>query len=182
MDLFGAAERMMAMDESAWSRHANPMSGYTRIAGGSALFFALYSAHWIGWWSLLPIALTVAWLVVNPRAFPPPKTADKWMTRGVLGERVFLNRKAVPIPEGFVIANGITTALAALFSVLAIWGVVTGDFWFAFTAWHGAAVSKLWFVDRCAWLFDTMKDRHPTYRAWAEGDFSASLAPANGRS
>lgn len=175
MDLFDAAERAMAMDDATWARHANPLSGYTRIAGGSALFFALYAAHWIGWWAVLPVALAVGWLVVNPRAFPPPATAEAWMTKGVLGERVFLNRKTVAIPKGFVTANWVTTAFALGFAGLAVWGLVAQDFWFAFTAWHAAAVAKLWFVDRCVWLFEIMKDRHPAYTAWANGDFAASV-------
>jgi len=27
-------------------------------------------------------------------------------------------------------------------------------------------ICKLWFVDRMVWLYEDMKDQHPTYREW----------------
>ena len=60
MDIFKAAERLMAMDDAAWTRHANPWSGISRFSCGPLLILAIWSRDWIGWWSLIPIALAMA--------------------------------------------------------------------------------------------------------------------------
>ncbi|MCP2204036.1 hypothetical protein LX90_007765 [Lentzea flava] len=35
------------------------------------MLLAIWSRDWIGWWCLLPVAVVVVWLFVNPSAFPP---------------------------------------------------------------------------------------------------------------
>ena len=97
MDVWRGAERLMAMDDAIWRRHANPWSGLTRLAALPLLGLAVWSRVWLGWGALVPVALALAWIWWNPRAFPPPARFDHWMSRGVLGERVFLaNRDALP--------------------------------------------------------------------------------------
>jgi Family of unknown function (DUF6653) len=56
----------------------------------------VWSRAWIGWWSLIPIALIVDWTMVNPRVFPAPRTLDSWASRSVLGEAVWARRKETP--------------------------------------------------------------------------------------
>ncbi|MEO1472187.1 MAG: DUF6653 family protein [Pseudomonadota bacterium] len=175
MDLFRAAERLMAMDDRAWARHASDASVYTRIASSVPWFLALWSVHWIGGWAVVPLGLMAAWTVANPRLFAAPARADGWAQRGVLGERAFLNRAIVPIPVAFVRAGWITTAVAIVLLAVTIWGLVIGDIALAATGWAGALVAKLWFVDRMAWLWGEMKDRHPVYAAWARADWRARL-------
>lgn len=176
-DLFKGAERLMGMTDATWARHANPWSVYTRFGGAVPVFFALWSAHWIGWWSLVPIVAAGGWVYLNPRFFSPPETAESWAARGVLGERAFLNRKTVPIPAEPRRVAHVTTALSGLFMLIGIWGLVRGEFWTAFAGWHASVVCKAWFVDRMAWLWEEMKDEHPVYAAWARAEWSA-LFPA----
>ena len=119
LDPFDAVARLMAMDDMTWQRHANPWSAYTRIAILPLFAVAVWSRIWIGWWCLLPIALLTVWTWVNPRAFPPPATRDAWASRAVLGERLFLDRKArrvrgLALPRGQVRAGLLLTAVAAL--------------------------------------------------------------------
>ncbi|MEM9783861.1 MAG: DUF6653 family protein [Pseudomonadota bacterium] len=178
MDLFRAAERLMVMNDRTWARPANALSVYSRIGGGIGIFLALYSAHWVGWWACLPVLLAVAWTWANPRLFAPPDHADGWAQRGVLGERAFLNRANVPVPAEFERACWLTTGLTAAFMVPAILGLAVGDLALGLTGWLAAMSAKIWFVDRCALLWDAMKDRHPTYEAWARADWDARLPSA----
>ena len=159
-DLFRAAERLMTMDEEAWRRHANPWSAYTRLAGSVPTFLALFSPHWIGWWSVLPIAVMAGWTWLNPRLFPALAPDDPrwhgWAARGTMGERSFLARKTHPIPPAFVRAGWITTGCAILFMAPGVYGFVVGDFGLALGGFFGAVLAKIWFVDRMVWLHDTM--------------------------
>ncbi|MEM0898791.1 MAG: DUF6653 family protein [Pseudomonadota bacterium] len=175
MDFFRATEALMRMDDEAWARHANPWSGYTRFASAVPLFFAIYSAHWMSWWALFPVSAVLVWTYLNPRVFSPPMTTQSWMTRGVLGERVFLNRKAVPIPAEHERMANLTTVCAVLFAVVAVYGFWVGEFWTAFAGFFGAVLAKTWFVDRMVWLWEHMKTQHPVYAAWNRADWTAKL-------
>src|SRR5215213_2045253 len=83
---------------SGWERHANPWSVYTRIPIPSLLAAAIWSRTWTGRRSLRLVGAVCVWAVVNPRAFPPPRSLDHWASRGVLGESHWANREEVPVP------------------------------------------------------------------------------------
>lgn len=97
-DLFAASERLMRMDETAWARHANPLSVYSRMSVLPLTTLAVWSRVWLGWGALIPVALVLAWTWWNPRALGRPAGTGSWASRGTFGERVFLNRAQVPIP------------------------------------------------------------------------------------
>ena len=87
------------MNEETWLRHANPWSGWTRFTVLPLLILAIWSRVWLGWLSLFPIAIALLWTWFNPRIFPQPKSTNNWISRGVLGEKVWLNRDNFPVPE-----------------------------------------------------------------------------------
>lgn len=154
------------MDEEAWERHANPWSVWTRVATWPALVLVLWSFHWFGAWSLLPLGVAVGWLALNPHAFPPPVSTASWASRTVLGERVYFQREQHPIPvehANAVMLLSIGSGVGLLFLIA---GLLTREP-AAFLA-GGAAVflCKLWFMDRMVWLYDDMKDRVPEYESW----------------
>jgi len=165
-DLFAASERLMRMDEAAWARHANPWSVYSRMTVLPLMTLAIWSRIWLGWGALLPAALVLAWIWWNPRAFGAPARTDNWASRGTFGERVFLNRRQVPIPAHHIRwAKGLAwlSGLGVLPWLCGLWLLDPG-----FTL-CGLAVmigGKLWFVDRMAWLYQDMQDRHPDYAGW----------------
>ncbi len=167
MDYGKATETLMGMDDETWARHANPLSGWTRLATAPFWFLAVWSHVWISWYALGPIIILVAWTWLNPRAFPPPKRKSAWMTKGVLGERVWLNRKNVPIPKGHARAAFLTSLTAGVTLPIAIYGFMAQDFWAAFLGWHFAVFAKLWFLDRMVWLWDLMKEENALYCSWA---------------
>ena len=156
MDLFSRTESLMGMTGPVWDRHANPLSGWTRLAILPVLALAIRSRVWIGWWSVLPALAVVLWAFANPRAFPPPADHGAWMTRAVLGERWFLARGKVSLPSHHVRWARILGAAAAL-----------GLLPLAFGLWHLNAFAvltglvltvggKLWFLDRMVWLYADM--------------------------
>jgi hypothetical protein len=69
------------LEDALWRRHSNPASGWTRVPMGAVIVYALYRRNW----RLLLAAL--AWTVLNPIVFSPPRSEDAWMTRAVLAER-----------------------------------------------------------------------------------------------
>ncbi len=153
MDIYTFAERLMKMDDATWRRHANPLSGWTRFLFGMApLFLAIYARVWIGWWALPLALLVVVWIWLNPRLFAEPKDYGAWMSRGVLGERIWLARDRYDVPAHHVPVAHATTVFAAVFALCAIWGVIVLDPWTTALGVAGTIVSKAWFVDRMVWL------------------------------
>ncbi|WP_227356942.1 DUF6653 family protein [Haladaptatus salinisoli] len=81
-----AKERLV---RTFWERHSNPKSGWTRALSYPAVMVALYRHDW----KLL--GATVLFVAVNPVLFPKPdpeRAGDSWMYRGVLGERLWMER------------------------------------------------------------------------------------------
>ena len=74
-------------EDTFWSRHANPKSGWSRVPTGPVLMYAVYRRNW----RLLLAGL--AWAALNPFLFPPPESEDAWMTRAVLAERWWVREK-----------------------------------------------------------------------------------------
>ena len=166
MDLFKASERLMAMDDAAWARHANPWSAWSRFSCLPLLALAVWSRAWIGWWALVPLALGLLWTWYNPRAFGPPATTDTWASKGTFGERVFLNRKAIPIPRHHARAARVLTMLSAVGAVILVYGLVVLNAWATICGLFVTVGAKAWFVDRMVWLYDDMKDDDPDYAGW----------------
>ncbi len=144
------------MDEATWARHANPWSGWTRVPTLPLLALAAWSRVWIGWWALLSVAAVMAWVWANPRIFPPPDRWDGWMTRGVLGERLWLARDHVPVPAHHRRVPNILTAIGAAGLALAVYGVAALAEWAAMAGVAIATLAKMWFVDRMVWLHHDM--------------------------
>ncbi|MCH2067336.1 MAG: hypothetical protein MK208_08895 [Shimia sp.] len=117
--------------------------------------------------ALLPVALVVLWTWWNPRAFAPPSSTENWAAHGTFGERVFLNRKTVPIPSHhtrWAIALGVVSGVGMVPWIWGLWQLDLGMTLFGLSLMIGG---KLWFVDRMVWLYQDMKDAHPDYAAWA---------------
>ena len=169
MDLFAAAERLMRMDDAAWHRHANPWSGWTRFAILPLLALAVWSRVWLGWGALVPVALVIVWTLWNPRAFRAPERLDHWMSRGVLGERLWLARAHAPIPAHHARAAWALTALSALGLPPFVYGLAVLD-----PGWTVAGLilivgGKTWFVDRMVWLHADLTGNRPgTPLTWSD--------------
>lgn len=166
MDLFRATERGMAMSDAVWMRHANPWSVWTRFSCLPLIVLAIWSRVWLGWWALLPLALACLWTWWNPRAFPPPAKTDNWASKGTFGERVFLNRRTVPIPDHHVLWAMVLGFGSAVGIIPLVWGLWSLDVTMTLLGLVMVVLPKVWFVDRMVWLYEDMKDADPTYASW----------------
>jgi hypothetical protein len=157
---------LFRLDDEGWQRHANPWSGWTRLCALPLVVLALWSRLWLGWWSLVPIALSLLWVWINPRLFPPPNSTRTWMARAVLGERVWLNRDRVPVPQHHQTVPHVLSVTGGVGVALVIWGVVAPAVWPTAVGVLVVFGSKLWFMDRMVWLYADMKFATPEYATW----------------
>lgn len=142
----------MAMNADVWDRHANPWSGWTRVATMPVLTIAIWSRVWLGWWSLVPISLVVVWIWINPRLFPPPKSLDNWMSRGVLGERIWLAAEDGKIARHHRLVIQATTWIASVGALVWLGGLLWLDLTTTLSGLTASMLGKLWFVDRMVWI------------------------------
>jgi hypothetical protein len=160
--------KAFGLEGESWMRHANPASVWTRFTVLSLLSLAIWSRDWIGAWSLIAVALALVWMFVNPLIFQPPKSTRNWASRAVLGERIWVDRDNVDLPEQFrsrassLVANGYSTIglgfLAYGLVDLNILVTVAG-----LLITHGG---KAWYMDRITLLYAEMKSRSPEYASW----------------
>ena len=136
-------ENPSTLDRYFWARHANPLSGWSRVAAGPLLMACLYRRDWRG------LAVTLAFVVVNPFLFPPPESDDAWMTRGVLGERLWTDeaRKYRRYP-------GLLTALSGVTWLYAVYAAVRQRPAETALATALSMALKFWFVAEVAHLYD----------------------------
>lgn len=166
MDIFKASERLMGLDDTEWAHHAAPWSVYSRFTILPLIVATTWMRDALGWWLVLPIAAIIVWIWANPRVFPKPATTDTWASKGTFGERVFLNRKTVPIPDHHLSWGIWLSILAGLGLVPLVWGIAIYDVGLTLFGLTLSMGAKLWFVDRMVWLYEDMKDADPLYRSW----------------
>ncbi len=154
------------MSPEVWARHANPKSVWTRYAALPILVAAVWSRMWIGWWSLIPILATVLWIWLNPRVFPRPASTKNWASKAVLGERVWLNRMEVQIPEHHVRFIRVLNIVTGCGGLVLLNGLVVLDGTTTAVGSSVVVLGKSWFLDRMVWLYEDMLKVHPPYREW----------------
>lgn len=153
--------RAFRLDEAGWARHANPWSGWTRMACLALLALAGWSRAWIGWWALLPFGLLLGFVWLNPRLFPPPPSNDAWISRSVLGERLWVDRDRLPLPERHRRLPRWLAALSVFGGLVLVYGVALLEPWPTILGLVLAYVGKLWFLDRMVWLHQDMGEGTP---------------------
>ncbi len=158
--------KVFSMSDEVWERHANPLSVWTRYSVLPILVFAFWSRVWLGWSSVVCVAVALFWVWLNPRLFQKPKSTNNWASKAVMGERVWLNRKEVGVPEHHKMFPNILSIVAAVGMAFCIYGVVRLYVWPTIFGIALAYLGKSWFLDRMVWLYEDMKVAHPEYRKW----------------
>lgn len=151
-----------------WMRHANPVSVWTRFAVLPLLAVSVWSRDWIGWWSLVPVALSLVFMMVNPRLFPRPRSTRNWASRAVFGERIWADRNKAEIPEQFRQSRvpNVTYAFQLFGLAVLVYGLVELRLLDVVTGLVIVQCAKAWFCDRMVLLFEDMKGRRPEYANW----------------
>ena len=62
----GRISRLFGLEGDRWMRHTNPVSVWSRFSVLALLALAIWSRDWIGWLCLVPVALALVWMMVNP--------------------------------------------------------------------------------------------------------------------
>jgi hypothetical protein len=160
--------RLFGLQGEGWERHANPVSVWTRFAVLPLLAVSIWSRDWIGWWCLVPIALSLVFMVVNPLLFPKPASTRNWASKCVFGERIWADRNKVELPDQFRssrVAN-VTYLFQLVGMAVLAWGLVELDLLAVVAGLVIVQCAKAWYLDRMMLLFEDMKTRNPEYAAW----------------
>jgi len=144
------------VNSDMWRRHANPWSVWTRFAAIPAMLLAVWSRVWLGWWALVPVAVVVIWLVINPVVFRPVDEPTAWVSKAVYGEQIWLTeRNRVPVAYRTMLTRLIAAGLAGFLFI--IWGLWKLDAW---PTVYGATLvvfAQLWRIDRMSLLYDELQ-------------------------
>ena len=171
------------MSDKTWERHANPWSVWTRFTVLPVLVVSIWSRVWIGPWALGLTAVTLVWTWINPRMFSKPVSTANWASKAVLGERVWMNRKQIPVPKHHRLVPNLLSGISSLGLPFLIWGLWRLEIWPTVLAAILIYAGKVWFLDRMVWLYEDMKESTEEYSYWlydgnaeqeAEGDAANS--------
>ena len=80
-----------------------------------------------------------------------------------MGERVYLNRDKVKIPQHH---KTVLIGISSVGMILTIWAVVEYSVWGAVMGVALAYLGKSWYLDRMVWLYEDMKDQNAVYKSW----------------
>lgn len=153
------------LDDDGWARHANPWSGWSRVITTLPLLVAaIWSRAWIGYWSLIPIGVALWWIWFNPRAFGPARDDRAWISKSVLGERLWSNRQEVAVPERHRTLPNILNVVSLTGLPFLAWGLATLEIWPILLGMTLITGAKLWYIDRMAILYDDMVGTQPELR------------------
>ena len=154
------------MDEQTWLRHANPWSVLTRFTVLPLLILAIWSRVWWDWFYLLAIAIALWWMWFNPRVFSQPKSTNNWASKAVLGERVWINRDSISVPQHHQRVPSLLNLISASGLPFLVLGLVNLEIYPTLIGYILITLGKLWFIDRMVWLYKDMQDNNAKYRSW----------------
>ncbi|MEM8572487.1 MAG: DUF6653 family protein [Pseudomonadota bacterium] len=162
----GTIADLHGMNAEIWERHANPWSGLTRLPILPLLTAAIYWRDTLGWLTWPIVAALLVWTWLNPRMFPPPRSTDNWMSKAVMGERIWLARHEIEVPLHYRRAIPIIFGFSLPGLPLIAMGLFHEEGWPVLLGLVLCLIGKFWFLDRMVWLYDDMSRTHTIYRAW----------------
>jgi hypothetical protein len=167
MTLAKKVSEAFGLKDENWMRHSNPVSVWTRFGVLPMLVGSIWSRKWIGRRCLIPLGLSTAWLFANPLFFSPPASTKNWASKGVLGERIWVDNDRSELPDEF---NAVMPTVAQAYQAVGLAPLAYGLAKLKLGPTVGGVLivqgGKLWYIDRMVLLFDEMKTRKPEYARW----------------
>jgi len=163
MTLEKKISRVFGLEGQEWLKHANPASFWTRFAVLPFLALGIWSRVWLGWYALVPFALILFWIYINPKFFKEPKSTNNWASKTVLGEKVWSERNETKVPNHHEMVIKILTFLQAVGGLFLFFGLYRLSVWPTLMGIVIIYLGKMWFLDRMVWVFEEMKE-HPKYK------------------
>jgi hypothetical protein len=158
MAIANTIARAFSMNESAWRRHANPWSVWTRFAAIPVFALGVWSREWIGWWALVPVAAVVIWLFLNVLVFQPVERPIHWASKGIFGEHQWLKRgDELPREHRIVMRWLIAAGLAGMATMA--YGLVILEVWPTLAGMAVLILAQLWRIDRFGLLYNASGDQ-----------------------
>ena len=145
---------MTVLSEKTWQRHANPWSGFTRIISFPLLYIPIwflsdFFTNPLKYWYVVFVGiLVIIWYTLNPKLFHTPKDFHHYLSRGVLGEKIWTEDR-----KKDAIALILTLAMVPFF-LLSIAAAYLQLFWPTLFFAVVPYLLKLWFIDRMVFLYD----------------------------
>lgn len=166
MKILNKLTNFFGLNDETWMKHSNKWSVWTRFIILPLFAITIWSRIWIGSFYLGLIALLLLWTWLNPRFFNKPKTTKHWTSKAVFGERVWLRKNELPIPQhhlrAILVLNTITFSGMPFF----IYGLYALQFWPTLLGLTLVIIGKMWFLDRMVWLYEDMKNKSKEYLSW----------------
>ncbi len=134
----------MKLGTLMWKRHINPWSGWSRMLTFPFLFIAVWYHNWIA------LAVVIVWYAVNPFLFPEPKSTDNFMSKAVLGEKLWTEKIRTRFPNVLNVCNGI-------FFVVALYASYRNMLWHVVYSAILSLTFKMWFLDRMVFIYEEFK-------------------------
>ncbi|WP_298965228.1 DUF6653 family protein [uncultured Roseibium sp.] len=152
----------------AMARPASAMVTYIKIVAPCALTAALWTHVWLGSFGSILIAVAVmAGFLALSRLFIAAGKRSGWARRVSFGERVWLNRMVVPIPQNL---NFRITTLYLVFwtgTLVAMTGGFTASLLLALSGLTVAYATQFVCFRKLIHLHSIMQDKTALYRFWS---------------
>ena len=148
---------MAVMKDKTWERHANPLSVFTRIISYPLVFIPLWfisdfiNDPYSNWNIGVIGIIVIIWFTINPRIFKKPKNFDSYLSRGVLGEKLWTENRKI---DNFSTA---LTIIIAPFFLISLYTTYMQLFWETMFFASFPFVLKLWFIYRMVFLYNLNK-------------------------
>ncbi|TWI92673.1 hypothetical protein JM93_00216 [Roseibium hamelinense] len=151
-----------------WQHRIHPAAAYLRVLALPLLAAAVWSHTLFGAGPATGMsAATVLLLLIAPRFFPAASGTPGWAAKSLYGERMWLNRINLPIPEDDARSALILFLTALTGLLIMIWGALAANALVCLPALLVAVIARFAFQNRMAILYERMRDAHPLYRFWS---------------
>jgi hypothetical protein len=138
--------RLAEVKRTFWQRHANPWSGWTRVVTYPLLMLGIYRRDG------RLLAGTTLFVLLNPVLFPAVDSDEAWMSRVVLGERLWLSEGRKASLVNLLNVANVPVSLYAVYSAYRRRPLRTA------VATAGSMLLKFLFVNEMVKFYDTHTD------------------------